>query len=210
MGILQYLADVVTGRLKHFNDIAQPVIGKLWANSGRLNRTAESIFRNFIVAAALVVEPLLLPHVRLRVIIPIKKIEINEFRQLYYVLLSYFAFLFYTLYPSMKEDVKDALFKVTSAPGVRPARLINEVLHSLEKLGEIDLADPEKHDMFRITSEVWHKVVKVVGYGNARDMAQLVFFGGVSVPACAEAIKEIKIELKGANLSLSGMDDADP
>ena len=65
MGMLQYLADVVTGRLKHFNDIAQAVIGKVWANSARLNRTAESIFRNFIAAAALVVEPLLLPHVGL-------------------------------------------------------------------------------------------------------------------------------------------------
>ncbi len=97
MNGFKYLRDIISGRVKHWNETNNAVVSDLWNKLENLDSPNALILKHFLVAANLVVESLMGFHkTKIREIIDVdpKKINIQQFRQLYCILLSYFAFLF--------------------------------------------------------------------------------------------------------------------
>lgn len=183
--VFKYLRDVVSGRIKHRNKSEGVVVDELWRKAEKLESPYASILENFIVSAGHVAEWLIWPEEKSETNIDInmKKIGLQEIRQLYCVLLSYFVFMFSYHAPlASKEELKEALFKVTDQPNLAKA-----IFQALSKTGEIN--------SYSVESIVWGEIVKILGSGDKKDPMQLVGFGMVLSGALTVALKEIGQEL---------------
>jgi hypothetical protein len=185
MNVLKYLRDVVSGRIKHRNRTEGVVINELWSTVENLEKTHVPIFQSFIVSAGHVAEWLIWPEEKTEanINIDIKKIGLQQVRQLYFVLLSYFIFMFSYHAPlASKEKLKKALFEVTNQ-----SNLAKAIFQDLSKTGVID--------SYSVESIIWGEIVKILGSGDKRDPIQLVAFGMVLSGALSVALKEITEEL---------------
>jgi hypothetical protein len=184
MTFFKHLRDAISGKIKHWNETNNVIVSELLNKSENLGSPHDLIFKQFNIAALLVVEKLIgFPDESVKIIdIDVKKISIHQFRQLYCVLLSYFAFIFYTSNPFLKEELKKALFTVTEEP-----KLIEKHLQSLDEIGKID--------MMRIGGKVLDELVKIIGFGTRMDPGQLVAFTIFSAEIYKEAVKNIKAKL---------------
>lgn len=185
MKVFKYLRDVVSGRIKHWNETNNVVVSELWNKLENLESPNSLILKHFLVAAKLVVESLMgLQQLKIKEIIDIdpKKVNIQQFRQLYCILLSYFTFLFYTSNPYLKEQQKEALLQV-----VEKIELAKKLLESLHKIGKID--------MFAIGNKVWNEVVEIIGFGDKENFFQISFFIKISANRYGTAVDNIKLEV---------------
>ena len=182
--IFSYLADVVSGRIRHWNETNNVIIKELWGKVENLPKPFDLVLRHFLVSAGIVVESLVGPNRRSKQILDIelKKISIQQFRHLYSVLLAYFCFMFYVVNPFLKEQLQRTLLEIVAEP-----QSVLKLLRSLERIGKLDMA--------RLSGEVWDKVVDVTGFGTKDHAGQLVYFGMVAGHAYVEAAKRIKAEL---------------
>ena len=148
MKLFKYLRDLVSGRIKYLNETNIPVVNELWNRSENLENPNALILKYFLVAAKSVVESLMtLYQENTEGIFSLnaKKLNIEQVRQLYCILLSYFTFLSYTSNPYLRKQQKQVLFQV-----IEEAESAKELLQSLDKIG--------KTDMFAIGKEVWDAV----------------------------------------------------
>lgn len=185
MEVFKYLRDVVSGRIKHWNKTNNVVISELWNKLENLESLNGLILKHFLVAANLVIESLMrLQQPKIKEIIDInpKKVNIQQFRQLYCILLSYFTFLFYTSNPYLRKEQKQVLFQV-----VEEVELAKELFQSLDKIG--------KFDMFDIGKEVRDRVVDVIGFGDKENFFQIYYFIRISANRYGTAVDNIKLEI---------------
>ncbi|MBA7709131.1 hypothetical protein ES703_118042 [subsurface metagenome] len=185
MKLFKYLRDVVSGRIKYLNETNIPVVNELWNGLENLENPNALILKHFLVAAKLVVESLMtLYQENTEEIFSVnaKKLNIEQVRQLYCILLSYFTFLFYTSNPYLRKEQKQALFQVKEE-----VELAKELLQSLDKIG--------KTDMFAIGKEVWDKVVDVIGFGDKENFFQIYYFIKISAKPYETAVDNIKLEI---------------
>lgn len=183
MNAFKYLRDVVSGRIKHCNETNNAVVGELWNKLENLESPNSLIIKHFLVAANLVVESLMgFQQSKIKEIIDIdpKKVNIQQFRQLYYILLGYFTFLFYTTNPYSKEEQQEALFQVIDQP-----ELAKKLLQSLHKIGEVD--------MFAMGNKVWNEVVEIIGFGDKENFFQISLFIQISANRYGTAVDNIKL-----------------
>jgi len=111
-----------------------------------------------------------------------KKIKIEEFSDLYTILLCYFSFLFYTTNPPLKEEMKEALLEMAEEPN-----FTKKILQSLEKTS----TKSKKLDMQRAGSKVWKEITAILGPNVDSSASQLVAFTEVSVDFYMKAVDEI-------------------
>jgi len=185
MKLFRYLRDVVSGRIKYLNETNNPVVNKLWNGLENLENPNALILKHFLVAAELVVESLMTLYQENTegfLSVNPKKLNIEQVRQLYCILLSYFTFLFYTSNPYLRKEQKQALFQV-----VEEVKLAKELLQSLDKIG--------KTDMFSIFKEVWQRVVDVIGFGDKENFLQISYFTKISAKPYETAVDNIKLEV---------------
>lgn len=183
MKVFKYLRDVVSGRIKHSNETNNVVVGELWNKLENLEGPNSLIIKHFLVAANLVVESLMgFQQSKIKEIIDIdpKKVNVQQFRQLYCTLLAYFTFLFCTTHPHSKEEQQEALFQVINQP-----ELIKKLLQSLDKIG--------KTDMFAIGKKVWSEVVEIIAFGDKENFFQISFFMQISANRYGTAVDNIKL-----------------
>jgi len=185
MKLFRYLRDVVSGRIKHWNETNNVVINEVWNKLENLESPNGLILRHFLVGAKVVVESLTRfqrPKIKEIIDVDVKKMEVQQFRQLYSILLSYFTFLFYTSNPYLKKEQKQALFQV-----IEEVESAKELLQSLDKIG--------KTDMFAIGKEVWDRVVDVIGFGDKENFFQIFYFIKISAKPYETAVDNIKLEI---------------
>ena len=109
MKLFKYLRDLVSGRIKYLNETNIPVVNELWNRLENLENPNALILKYFLVAAKSVVESLMtLYQENTEEIFSVnaKKLNIEQVRQLYCILLSYFTFLFYTSNPYLRKEQK--------------------------------------------------------------------------------------------------------
>lgn len=185
MKVFKYLRDAVSGRIKHCNETNNLVVSELWNKLENLESPNSVIIKHFLVTANLVVESLMgFQQSKIKEIIDIdpKKVNIQQFRQLYCILLGYFTFLFYTTNPYSKQQQQEALFQVIDQP-----ELTKKLLQSLDKIGKID--------MFAIGNKVWSEVVEIIGFGDKENFFQIDYFIRISVKLYETAVDNIKLEI---------------
>lgn len=185
MKVFKYLRDVISGTIKHWNETNDVVVSELWNRLENLESPNSLILKHFLVAAKLVVESVMgFQQVKTKEIIDVdpKKVNIQQFRQLYCILLSYFTFLFYSSNRYLKEEQKEVLFQV-----IEEVELAKELLQSLDKIG--------KTDMFAIGKEVWDRVVDVIGFGDKENFVQIYFLIKISAKPYETAVDNIKLEV---------------
>ena len=183
--VFEYLKGVISGRIKHWNETNVVVINELWNKLENLESPNGLILKHFLVGAGSVVKSLTgfqQPKIRELIDIDVRKLDVQQFRQLYCILLSYFTFLFYTSNPYLKKEQKQALFQV-----VGEVELAKELLQSLDKIGKID--------MFVIGKEAWDKVVDVTGFGNKEHFLQITYFIRISALDYEIAVDNIELEM---------------
>ncbi len=186
MKVFKYLRDVVSGRIKYLNETNNPVVNELWNRLEKLENPNALRLKHFLVAAGFFVDSLMGLHqtnVPKEILnVNPKDINIQQFRQLYCILLSYFTFLFYTNNPYLKEEQKQVLFQV-----VEEVKLAKELFRSLDKIG--------KFDMFATGKEVWDSVVDVIGFGDKKNFFQIEYFIRISAIPYEIAVNNIKLEI---------------
>jgi len=182
--VFEYLKGVILGRIKHWNETNVVVINEVWSKLENLESPNSLILKHFLVGAEWVVKSLTgfqRPKIREIIDVDVKKLDVQQFRQLYSILLSYFTFLFYTINPYLRKEQKQVLFQA-----VEEVDLAKELLQALDKIGKLD--------MFLIGKEVWDKVVDVIGFGNKENFFQIVYFTKMSAKPYERAVDNIELE----------------
>ena len=137
MHLLWYFFNVVSGRLYHWSITNDTVSNELWENAKRLAEPFDGIFKHFVVASSIVVENLFGPRSKASkrlVSVNIKKMSVEQFRELYTSLLTYFVFIFFTTNSLPKEDLKNKIALLTG-----DSERLRTVLLSLNKIRRVDL-----------------------------------------------------------------------
>jgi len=182
MGTFKYLSDVISGRIKHLNETKNVVISDLWSKLEKIRAPNDFILKRFLVAVGWTADSLMGMHtakVKRIVDIDPKEIDIEQFRQLYAVLLSYFVFLLYFTHPFLKDELKKSLLELTDRPEVA-----RRILQSLDKIGKMDL--------LTIGTEVWRRIVGILDCGEEMDIVQISVFTELSFSAYKRAGDDIK------------------
>lgn len=184
--MFKYLKDVISGRIKHWNETNNVVVTELWNRLEAMRNPSTMTLKHFLVAAGIVVDRLMgferQMKVKAVIDIPCRKVSIEQFRQLYCILLSYFTFLFCTSNPHLKEEKKEALYELIDQP-----ELAKKLLSSLDKIG--------KADMSNTAFEVWNNVVETIGFGQKDDFLQALYLMGILKEPYKGAVDNIKAEL---------------
>lgn len=185
MSMFKYFRDVISGRIGHWNRTNNPVGNELWNKIGDLDSPNDTIFKNFMVSAGIVIENLMGMSKNEQTIIKIdcKKVDKEKFLQLYTVILSYFSFLFKVTNRSPKKDIKKALVKVTNRPEV--------VQRIFQQLGKCYSKNTGETNMGLIGEKIWDDIVEITGFGKKMDPGQVVYFTMFSGKAYKEAVKDI-------------------
>lgn len=182
MGVFKYLSDVISGRIKHLNETKNVVISDLWNKLEKIRAPNDFILKRLLVAVGWTADSLMGMHaakVKRIVDIDPKEIDIEQFRQLYAVLLSYFVFLLYFTHPFLKDELRESLLELTDRP-----EIATRLLQSLDKIGKMDL--------LTIGTEVWRRVVKILGYDEEMNMVQISVFTELSFSEYKNAGDDIK------------------
>lgn len=191
MSALKYLRDVISGRIKHWTRTNNVIVNELWNKLKDLKNSNDTIFKHFMISAAIVIENLMGMVQNKQTIIRIdcKKLNTEKFRQLYTIMLSYFSFLFNITTRSLKEkeDIKKVLVEVTNKP-----EIVQRIFQQLDKCysestGEINMG--------ALGGKIWDEIVEIIGFGEKMDPGKLVYFTMISGEAYKEAVKNIKAEL---------------
>jgi hypothetical protein len=172
--------------VSHWNNTNDAVVNELWYKAKNLDSFYKSIFQPFIVSASVLVESLIGPENQNKDILDIdlKKINLEQFRQLYYILVCYFVVLYYFTNPFLKDELKKALFKV-----LEESDFLKTILRDLDKL---IVNSRRKLKLGTIGGKVWEKVVGTIGLGSKDNPSQLVLFIMVSGEAYKQALINIK------------------
>ncbi len=168
------------------DDTNDVVVNELWHKTKDLDNYYKSIFQPFIVSASVLVESLMDPNSQSQdiLVIDINEIKLGQFRKLYYVLISYFVVLSYFTNPFLKDDLKNALFKVTENSDF--------VKNFLKDLDKMKANSRREINMGTIGGKVWNKVVDTIGFGSKNNPSQLYYFAMLSGEAYKQALVNIK------------------
>jgi hypothetical protein len=188
-GFFKYLMYVISPRKRHWGQTHDSVVGNLWNKLEGLEGPNNTIFRNFIVAAVVVIEDLMGmgEEGNTPIKIDCKKINKEKFCQLYTIILSYFSFLFSITNKWSKEDAKKALVEVTDRP-----ELVHRILqllraHYSRSTGEINMG--------LLGGKIWDEIVEITEFDKKMDIEQFTYFVTLSGESYTRAIKKIKAEL---------------
>lgn len=172
--------------MSHWNNTNDVVVNELWHKTKGLDNYYKSIFQPFIVSASVLVESLMEPNSQSHdiLVIDINEIKLGQFRKLYYVLISYFVVLLYFTNPFLKDDLKNALFKVTE-----DSDFVKNFLKDLDKM---IVNSRREINMGTTGGKLWNKVVDTIGFGSKNNPSQLYYFVMLSGEAYKEALVNIK------------------
>jgi len=173
--MLGYLADALSGRIRHWNKTNNLVIAELWSRAEKLQEPRNQILKDFIVSAGLLTEALFVRAQGSKSLIHAnpKKLTVDQFRKLYDVLLTYFVFVFRATNPDRSEQIRIALLRVVS-----DSKLADDI-HAgcvLQSLGNKEA----KMQLTRASSWVWSQVAEIIGAGDPQSPAQWAWFSIVT------------------------------
>jgi len=177
--VLGWLLDVLTGRILHWTSTHNVVVTEIWNRIGSLSEPQRTILKGYHVAAGIVVEALIGPGNKAKTVglhVNLKEISLEQFRDLYDALLTYFVVLSSKSNPEGGKTLIDALKKVVSNQ-----RLSRELIVSLGVTGEID--------MERLGEKVWDQIVSILGAGDRLHLGQRISFSLIAAQAYVEAGK---------------------
>ena len=179
-----YLANVFSGRIRHWTTAHNVTLSQQWAKVEKLSPPFDGIFKQFLVAAGIVVESFFGPNRKSEKILKVdlRMISSRQFEELYSLLLAYFCFMLYTVNPFLKEQLRETLLKIVSSP-----ETASKLLRSLEGV--------QKFDMGALAGVAWESVVSVIGFGDKDAAGQLASFGIIAGHAYVDAARRIKAEL---------------
>jgi len=179
--ILGYLCDVLTGRIAHWTTTNNVVVTEVWNKIGSLPEPQCSIFRSFHVSAGCVVEALVGPGTQSRSVglhFNLKEISIDQFRDLYDILLTYFVVLFSRTHSERGTALMEDLNKVVSNQGSS-----QQLIDSLSEIEEVDMA--------ALGGKTWDQVVSILGFGDGLAAGQLAYFSIIVGNAYVEAARDV-------------------
>lgn len=177
MRVLGWLLDVLTGRIAHWNATDGVVVNEIWNRIESLSEPQRKILRSYHVSAGVVVEALIGPGNKAKRVglhVNLKEISIEQFRDLYDALLTYFVVLFSKSSPEGGKTLIDALKKVVSNQ-----RLSQKLIVALGVTGEVDMG--------RLGGEVWSQIVSILGSGDRLHPGQLAYFSLIAGKAYVAA-----------------------
>lgn len=152
-----HLFDVFSRRLYHWSITNDTVSNELWEKTVQLNEPFDRIFKHFVVAASIVVENLLAPKSRTtkRLInVNIKKMAVQQFRELYTSLLAYFVFIFYATNSLPKGDLQNKLISLLGNP-----ERLRTIFLSLDKIRRVDL---EAKDSYPAEGLIFDEIASII------------------------------------------------
>jgi len=181
VSLRKYLANVLSGRIKHRSETNGPVIAETWAKAEIFDPPFDIIFAQFIVSAEVVVETLVGPEGKSEKLLLTdpRKFDQHNFRCLYSALLAYFVFLSSTSTPFLKGALQWYLLQLQTAPNV-----------GTRLLDSLNTMDPRHSTL--TSAQVWDTVVDLGGFGSKESPSQLVFFSMTALSAYLAAVKAIK------------------
>ncbi len=187
--MLKYLADVLSGRIGHWTETNNVVVTELWNRAERLGAPYDEILKQFTVSAGLIADALFLRHKGSNS--PVhgnpKKLTVEQFQQLYSVLLAYFVFIYRANNPAQSEQIRGALLNVVTDHKLADDIHAGCVLQSL--------SDKEaKFDLARASNWVWGQVTKLAQAGDSQSLEQWVWFGIFAGELYKSAINRIMSE----------------
>ncbi len=190
MSVFKHLSDAFSGKIYHWNETNNIIVNEIWQKIEKLEvPTHKMIFEQLFVSSSSVIEDLMEigpnnSNTKKIINIDIKKINIEQFRQLHSILLSFFIFIFYTTNPFLKKDLDKILFEV-----IEEKDLAKGFLKALCKV------DKEKINMDFINNKTWDYFVDITHFGNKNNLGQLVYFSMIVLQNYNYAAENIKQKL---------------
>lgn len=184
MGLFSYLYNVVTGQYAHWNDTNNQIVSSLWERVESLDPPQETIYRHFVIGAALCVDYLLNPDKgedRVLNVNP-REVDFDQFRELYTLLLSSMARTYEALNPSLSSIIRDGYKQVTGTQlegGPMP-------------LSRDEDGDP---DLSHVATEIWGSVVEVSGSDQGDTMLEAYPFITLYLTVLSDAFEDINNEI---------------
>lgn len=155
MGIFKTLGNALSGNTAHWTTTHNPLVTDLWERANALPGNGPAIFKNYIIYSGFAVEMLVFPQKGNPLLnVDVKSITRCQFHNLYTVLLAFLVAKTSCVEPTIKQDIKDNLYKVV---GPDRTALANQFI---EDIGAV----PEA--MFE-SVRLWKAVTSAL---NSKDM----------------------------------------
>lgn len=136
---LKYFRDAFSGIIFTYNTEVTPIINSLFKKIKSFPNPHNLIFSKFLVASDLLICAFFgigkenADTQKIIGKVDIKKFREKDFRKVFYILITYYSYLFYQANEKMEQDIKKHLFTLTQKK--------NWVVKLLKELGECEEKD---------------------------------------------------------------------
>lgn len=114
--MLRWLSNVVSGRIRHWNDTNNSVVTVLWQRCGGLSAEGQAVYKEIIASSASLADRLLGPDRgsnRLLSVDP-KAVSKSEFARLHNIQVAAMAGMFAAINPFLRDSLQAALSTLTA------------------------------------------------------------------------------------------------
>ncbi len=182
--MLQYLKRVIRGQVSHWVDHHNPVVTEIWERASLLPERQQAIYKQLIGISGVVIEALagMNRGTQLPFAVDCRTINMDGYRQLFSILLSFFVFQMSLINPTLYQGLLDYLVTV-SGESEDQKRLLGRLRHgqallSKQKRRNLDLANLG-HEVWQALRQVLKARDDPVDYSEFTIFANHVFLDGL-------------------------------
>jgi hypothetical protein len=185
MGVLNYIGNVISGRLVHWNDENKRLIAELWERSNEFPEPIKSAFQDFIVTCSSLMDILLGPNRGHQRLIKKDPLQITrpQYARIQAITLECLVGMFLQLNPSVADSFKEALQILTG--------------RDLDQSSTFQLTQSMKEpDVMDIGCAAWKEIVAVAEASQGTTPLDAYPFATVLGSFAAQSFKGINCRLR--------------
>jgi len=168
--MLQYLRNVVSGRIGHWNNTHNVALNDLLQKSKDLQSSDALVLKHFAVATSVLLKDILIPDTKRVFELDVKRLAKSDFLAVYSIILSYFVFLFVSTNSFLADRLPQLVGEITDNPA-RAAEVHRLLVRKqgMQRRGDLP-------DLASLGSLVWQETARFLAPERRIDVTEQVAF----------------------------------
>jgi len=168
--MLQYLRNVVSGRIGHWSKTHNAALNDLLQKSKGLHSSDALVLKHFAVATAVLLKDIFIPDTKRIFDVDVKRLAKSDFLAVYSIILSYFVFLFVSKNSFLADRLPLLVGEITD----NPARAADVHRLLVSRQGKQRRGDPP--DLPSLGSLVWQETAMLLAPDRKIEVTEQVAF----------------------------------